>query len=167
MLRSSTSEQSPLCSDVFLCLWQKKDVIRPLPCSSFPNRTRCAGLRFGFGRKPGGIGIYSVAIFQLVASGISLAASFFISLQSSSRAHAAANSRNCTRTGRYGYSHGAAGESAYPAETDSACAEVFAAEPFHPFFPPDRIKQLQNGRDSSMIAGNLPQKGGTFLAYHI
>ena len=26
----------------------QKDVIRPLPCSSFPNRTRCAGLRFGF-----------------------------------------------------------------------------------------------------------------------
>ena len=25
----------------------KKVVIRPLPCSSFPNRTRCAGLRFG------------------------------------------------------------------------------------------------------------------------
>ena len=24
-----------------------KNVIRPLPCSSFPNRTRCAGLRFG------------------------------------------------------------------------------------------------------------------------
>ena len=38
----------------------KKDVIRPLPCSSFPNRTRCAGLRFGFGQKPGGIGIYTV-----------------------------------------------------------------------------------------------------------
>ena len=45
----------------------KKDVIRPLPCSSFPNRTRCAGLRFGFGRKPGGIGIYSVAIFHVGA----------------------------------------------------------------------------------------------------
>ena len=30
----------------------KKDVIRPLPCSSFPNRTRCAGLRFGIGCSP-------------------------------------------------------------------------------------------------------------------
>ena len=27
----------------------QKNVIRPLPCSSFPNRTRCAGLRFGGG----------------------------------------------------------------------------------------------------------------------
>ena len=27
--------------------YSKKDVIRPLPCSSFPNRTRSAGLRFG------------------------------------------------------------------------------------------------------------------------
>ena len=26
---------------------EQKNVIRPLPCSSFPNRTRCAGLRFG------------------------------------------------------------------------------------------------------------------------
>ena len=34
-----TSEQSPLCSDVFYA-YGKKDVIRPLPCSSFPNRNR-------------------------------------------------------------------------------------------------------------------------------
>ena len=32
----ATSEQSPLCSGVFLCLRQK-DAIRPLPCSSFQN----------------------------------------------------------------------------------------------------------------------------------
>ena len=31
--------QSPLCSGVFLSL-DKKDAIRPLPCSSFPNRNR-------------------------------------------------------------------------------------------------------------------------------
>ena len=48
LLPAPSSEQSPLCSDVFLCLRQKKDAIRPLPCSSSPNRTRCAGLRFGF-----------------------------------------------------------------------------------------------------------------------
>ena len=35
----TTSEQSPLCSDVFYA-YGKKDVIRPLPCSSFPNRNR-------------------------------------------------------------------------------------------------------------------------------
>ena len=28
-------------------VWGKKDIICPLPCSSFPNRNRCAGLRFG------------------------------------------------------------------------------------------------------------------------
>ena len=55
----------------------KKDVIRPLPCSSFPNRTRCAGLRFDFGWKPGSIGIYTVVIFQLVANDISLCDEFF------------------------------------------------------------------------------------------
>ncbi|WP_283115218.1 hypothetical protein, partial [Intestinimonas timonensis] len=42
-------------------------------------------LRVGEGR-----GIYSVAMFQLVASDISLATSFFISLQNSSYAHSAA-----------------------------------------------------------------------------
>ena len=42
-----TSEQSPLCSDVFYA-YGKKDVIRPLPCSSFPPATRCAGLAVGF-----------------------------------------------------------------------------------------------------------------------
>ena len=44
----TTSEQSPLCSDAFFTPAEQKSVIRPLPCSSFPNRTRCAGLRFGF-----------------------------------------------------------------------------------------------------------------------
>ena len=44
--RCATSEQSPLCSDVFLCLRQK-DVIRPLPCSYFPTVTRFAGLAAG------------------------------------------------------------------------------------------------------------------------
>ena len=43
----TTSEQSPLCSDVFLCLWQK-DVIRPLPCSSSPTATRLRWARSWF-----------------------------------------------------------------------------------------------------------------------
>ena len=30
-------------------LSEQKNVIRPLPCSSFPNHNRCAGLRFGPG----------------------------------------------------------------------------------------------------------------------
>ncbi len=45
---ATSSEQSPLCSDDFL----SKSSSAPLPCSSSPNRTRCAGLRFGFGPKP-------------------------------------------------------------------------------------------------------------------
>ena len=44
----TTWSQSSLCDHVFLYPWRKK-LIRPLPCSSFPNRTRFAGLRFGFG----------------------------------------------------------------------------------------------------------------------
>ena len=63
---------------------------RSCRCSSFPNRTHSVGLRFGIGCEHGSLGIYSVAMFQLVASDISLATSFFISLQSSSRAHSAA-----------------------------------------------------------------------------
>ena len=38
----TASEQSPLCSDAFFIPAEQKSVIRPLPCSSFPNRTRCA-----------------------------------------------------------------------------------------------------------------------------
>ena len=45
---STTSRQSPLCSDDFL----SKSSSAPLPCSSSPNRTRCAGLRFGFSPRP-------------------------------------------------------------------------------------------------------------------
>ena len=100
--RCATSEQSPLCSDVFLCQRQK-DVIRPLPCSSFPTATRCAELAVG-GPPCGG----SVPLrgnidfdrpFQLVASVTSLATSFFVSLQSSSRAHWRCSSRpNCSRS---------------------------------------------------------------------
>ena len=62
------SEQSPLCSDIFLCLWQKRRH-PPAPLLSFPNRTRCAGLRFGFGRKSGGVGIYTVVMFQKSSEG--------------------------------------------------------------------------------------------------
>ena len=66
-LRCSAPEQSPLCSDVFLCQ-RKKRRHPPLPCSSFPNRTRCTGLRFGIGRKPGSLGIYTVATFSKTTS---------------------------------------------------------------------------------------------------
>ncbi len=45
---ATSSEQSPLCSDDFL----SKSSSAPLPCSSSPNRTRCAGLRFGFSPRP-------------------------------------------------------------------------------------------------------------------
>ena len=71
----------------------KKDVIRPLPCPSFPTATRCAGPAVGgppCGRHFSQLrNIDFNRSFQLAASDISLAASFFISLQSSSRAHPA------------------------------------------------------------------------------
>ena len=37
---------------------------RSCRCSSFPNRTRCAGLRFGVGCRIENCGIYSVAMLQ-------------------------------------------------------------------------------------------------------
>lgn len=37
---------------------------RSCRCSSFPNRTRFAGLQFSFGCKLGNCGIYTVSIFQ-------------------------------------------------------------------------------------------------------
>ena len=43
----TTSEQSPLCSDAFLCS-HIKSVIRPLPCSSFPNRNRLCWVAIWF-----------------------------------------------------------------------------------------------------------------------
>ena len=46
------------------CACGKKDVIRPLPCSSFPNRTRCAGLRFGYGCGLEGCGIHAAAMYK-------------------------------------------------------------------------------------------------------
>ncbi len=42
-----TPEQSSLCSGVFFAAGIK-DAVRPLPCSSFPTATRCAGLAVGF-----------------------------------------------------------------------------------------------------------------------
>ena len=63
-------------------------------CSSFPTATRCAG--FAVGGPPCGRHFSRLRNidfnhpFQLVASDISLATSFFISLQSASRAHSAA-----------------------------------------------------------------------------
>ena len=54
----------------------QKSVIRPLPCSSSPNRTRCTGLRFSFWYKPESRGMYSVAMFHVGASVISLAPTF-------------------------------------------------------------------------------------------
>ena len=55
----------------------KKGVIRPLPCSSFPNRTRCAGLRFGLGCKPESYRIYTVVIFHIGAE-FTLLRRFFV-----------------------------------------------------------------------------------------
>lgn len=46
LLGSTTSEQGPLCSDVFLCPWQKKDAIARSLASPF--RIEPAGLRFVF-----------------------------------------------------------------------------------------------------------------------
>ena len=43
----SSSSQSPLSS---VSAWRRK--LRPLPCSSSPNRTRYAGLRFGTAASP-------------------------------------------------------------------------------------------------------------------
>ena len=37
---------------------------RSCSCSSFPNRTRCAGLRFGFGCRTESGGIYTVVMFH-------------------------------------------------------------------------------------------------------
>ena len=55
----------------------KKGVIRPLPCSSFPNRTRCAGLRFGLGCKPESYRIYTVVILHIGAE-FTLLRRFFV-----------------------------------------------------------------------------------------
>ena len=54
----------------------QKLVSRSFCCSSLPNRTRYAGLRFGFGYRPESLCLKSVRSFQLIASVISLATSF-------------------------------------------------------------------------------------------
>ena len=59
------------CSDFFI-----KVRARSCRCSSFPNRSRFAGLRFGFGCRPGNNGIYTVAMLHLGASAASLAPFF-------------------------------------------------------------------------------------------
>ena len=53
------------CDELFHFI--AKLIARSFCCSSLPNRTRCAGLRFGFGCKPECCGIYTVAIFHVVA----------------------------------------------------------------------------------------------------
>lgn len=47
--------------------------------SSFPNRTRFAGLRFAFGCKLGNCGFYTVGMLQLVVSDNRLRRAFFFS----------------------------------------------------------------------------------------
>ena len=47
--------------------------------SSFPNRTRFAGLRFAFGCKLGNCGFYTVGMLQLVVSDNRLQRAFFFS----------------------------------------------------------------------------------------
>ena len=59
-------------------------------CSSYPHRTHFAGLRFDFGKLFVRKSI-SLALAQVAASVISLAVSFFISLQSLSCARSAAS----------------------------------------------------------------------------
>ncbi|MGM9527156.1 MAG: hypothetical protein ACI3UZ_02285, partial [Oscillospiraceae bacterium] len=56
---------------------EQKNVIRPLPCSSSPNRTRFAGLRFGFGCKLESWRIESVYAFHVGAKSALLRRSFF------------------------------------------------------------------------------------------
>ena len=99
----STSEQSPLCSDVFLCLWQKRRH-PPAPLLLLSNcdplrwaRSWCAALRAAF---------FSILrnidfdrSFQLVASVISLATSFFLSGQNSSRSRRCPSLLNRTAAG--------------------------------------------------------------------
>ena len=79
----------------------KKDVIRPLPCSSFPTATRCAGLAVGgssCGRHFSPLrNIDFNRPFQLVASVISLATSFFILLENSSRSFCCSSLPTATR----------------------------------------------------------------------
>ena len=93
-ITSSTSEQSPLCSGVFLCQRQQR---RRWPAHLFL-RSKPNPLLLGFGLGPplcDGFVLLRGKLdfnrsFQLVASGISLATGFCISLQSASRAHSAA-----------------------------------------------------------------------------
>ena len=73
------------CSDFFI-----KVRARSCRCSSFPNRSRFAGLRFGFGRRPGNNGIYTVAMLYVVADGIPFTTTFSFSEQTSSLTHSAA-----------------------------------------------------------------------------
>ena len=46
-------------------------------CFSLPNRTRCAGLRFGFGCRHERLCIYTVSMLHVVADGISFATTFY------------------------------------------------------------------------------------------
>ena len=56
------------CSDSF-----SKVRAHSCRCSSSPNRTRCTGLRFGFGCRPGNNGIYTVSILHdVIRTGSSL-----------------------------------------------------------------------------------------------
>ena len=48
----------------FATTFFQKVISHAFRCSSSPNRTRCTGLRFGFGCKPESSGIYSVAMLQ-------------------------------------------------------------------------------------------------------
>ena len=55
----------------------EKVIAHSLRRSSFPNRNRCAGLRFGFGCRPESLHLESVHAFHVGASCISLAPTFF------------------------------------------------------------------------------------------
>ena len=74
VLRCSTSEQALYR---LLRLFSKVRA-HSFCCSSLPNRTRCAGLRFGSGGRPECCCIYSTVIFQRErhASGVSFSLGF-------------------------------------------------------------------------------------------
>ena len=56
---------------------EQKNVTRPPPCSSFPNRTRCAGLRFGFGCRPESLYLERVHASQTSPRNVSVSGVLF------------------------------------------------------------------------------------------
>ena len=70
----------------FATTFFQKVISRSFRRSSSPNRTRCAGLRFGFGCKPESSGIYSVAMFHVGAKSALLRRFFMLTHKKASSA---------------------------------------------------------------------------------